>query len=115
MKTIKIKRVYEPAVKNDGYRILIDRVWPRGLTKAKAHIDLWLKEIAPSTQLRQWFKHDPEKWPEFKKRYSKELSSKKELIAIILEEAHKHTVTILFGAKDEKHNNAVALNEYLKK
>lgn len=115
MKTIKIKRVYEPAARGDGYRILIDRIWPRGLTKEKANVDLWLKEIAPSTQLRQWFKHDPKKWFEFKKRYFKELSSKKDLIAIIQEIAHKHPVTILFGAKDEEHNNAVALSEYLKK
>jgi uncharacterized protein YeaO (DUF488 family) len=115
MKTIKIKRVYEPSARSDGYRILIDRMWPRGLTKAKANVDLWLKEIAPSTQLRQWFKHDPEKWHEFKKRYFNELSSKKELIAIIREKAHKHSLTILFGAKDEEHNDAVALSEYLKK
>ena len=115
MKTLKIKRVYNPFAKSDGYRILVDRVWPRGIIKAEANIDLWLKEIAPSTQLRQWFNHDPEKWSEFKKRYFKELSNQKELIATLLEKTHKHKITILFGAKDEKYNNAVALKEYLEK
>lgn len=114
MKTVKIKRVYEPKTKDDGYRILVDRVWPRGLTKEKASIDLWLKEIAPSTTLRQWFKHDPKKWLEFKKLYFKELSSKKDLIVIIKEKAKQDSITLLYGTKDEEHNNAIALHEFLK-
>jgi uncharacterized protein YeaO (DUF488 family) len=115
MKTIKTKRIYTSYFKSDGYRILIDRRWPRGLTKAAAHVDLWLKDIAPSTELRQWFKHDPKKWPEFKKRYFKELTKKKDLINILLEKAARQQVTLLFGAKDEMHNNAIALHEYLRR
>ena len=116
MSAINVKRVYEKASKkNEGYRILIDRLWPRGLKKEDAHIDLWLKEIAPSTELRTWFKHEPAKWPEFKKRYFKELKTKKELLDSLIEKSHKGTVTLLYGAKDETHNNAVALQEYLHK
>ena len=110
MSAIKVKRVYEKASKkNDGYRILIDRLWPRGLKKEEAHIDLWLKEIAPSTELRTWFKHEPAKWPEFKKRYFKELANKQALLNVMREKARVHPVTLLYGAKDEIHNNAVAL------
>lgn len=115
MKTIKIKRVYLPAEKSDGFRILIDRLWPRGLTKAKASLGLWLKEAAPSTELRKWFNHDPEKWTEFKKRYFKELSQNKDLLKPIIEKAQKQSVTLLFGSKEEKYNDAVALKEYLDK
>jgi uncharacterized protein YeaO (DUF488 family) len=113
MKQIRIKRVYEPYSRADHYRILVDRVWPRGLTKEKAKIDLWLKEVAPSTELRKWFNHDPEKWTEFVRRYFKELSSKQDLISIILEKANKVPITLVFGAKDQEHNNAVALKEFL--
>jgi uncharacterized protein YeaO (DUF488 family) len=114
MAAIKVKRVYEKvSKKNDGYRILIDRLWPRGLKKEDAHIDLWLKEIAPSTELRTWFKHEPAKWPEFKKRYFKELANKQALLNVIRENARAHPITLLYGAKDEAHNNAVALQEYL--
>ena len=113
MKTIKIKRIYEAQAKSDGYRILIDRLWPRGLTKTEAAIDLWLKEIAPSNELRKWFNHDPQKWTEFKKRYHIELIHKKELINTILEKLHTQSITLLYGAKDEKHNNAVALKEVI--
>lgn len=115
MPTLKVKRVYEEASKEDGYRILIDRLWPRGLKKATAHIDLWLKEIAPSSELRSWFNHESEKWAEFKKRYAKELSRKQELIKIITDKARSGTVTLLYGAKDEEHNNAIALQTYLSK
>lgn len=102
------KRVYEPAAKDDGYRVLVDRLWPRGLTKEKAHVDLWLKEVAPSTELRNWFKHDPEKWPEFQKRYRAEL--KREALDSLrkLEKQHKK-VTLLYGAKSDERNQAVAL------
>jgi uncharacterized protein YeaO (DUF488 family) len=115
MKEIKIKRAYDPIEKSDGFRILVDRLWPRGISKAEAHFDLWLKEIAPSTELRNWYKHDPKKWPEFTKRYFSELHDKKELVDTILEQAKKHTVTLIYSAKEEEHNNAVALKKYLEK
>lgn len=110
---IKIKRVYESPEKTDGFRILIDRVWPRGMTKEKASVDLWLKEIGPSTALRKWFNHDPEKWNEFKKRYVKELKNNKEAIDQIKAHLKKGTVTLVYSAKDEEHNQAVVLKEFL--
>jgi uncharacterized protein YeaO (DUF488 family) len=110
---ISIKRIYDPVEKQDGLRVLVDRIWPRGLKKADAKIDLWLKEIAPSTELRKWFKHDPEKWPEFQKRYRQELKQQPDLIKPILENAKKHHVTLLFSAKDADHNNAQALKAFL--
>lgn len=102
------KRVYEAAAKDDGYRILVDRLWPRGLTKEKAHVDLWLKEVAPSTELRNWFQHDPEKWLEFQKRYSAELKQEGLESLRKLEKQHKK-VTLLYGAKSDERNQAVAL------
>ena len=110
---LKIKRVYEPSDKNDGIRILVDRLWPRGLTKAKAGVDIWLKELAPSAELRKWFGHDPDKWTEFKKRYLVELAENDEQLARLREEIKKGTVTLLYGAKDEEHNDAVVLIEFL--
>jgi uncharacterized protein YeaO (DUF488 family) len=109
---IRIKRVYEALEENDGYRILIDRLWPRGISKENAHIDLWIKEIAPTTELRKWFNHDPEKWEEFQKLYKKELSEKEEMVNQIrkLEQKHK-TVTLLYSAKDTEHANAKVLLE----
>lgn len=109
------KRVYESASKDDGYRVLVDRLWPRGLTKAKAHVDLWLKVVAPSTELRKWFGHEPEKWPEFQKRYRAEMKAQTEAIGALrkLEKEHKK-VTLLFGAKSEERNQAVALLKILK-
>lgn len=115
MKTIKVKRAYDQLAKSDGFRILVDRLWPRGLKKENAAIDLWLKEIAPSTVLRKWFNHDPMKWPAFQKRYAKELDKNEELIDIILKEAQKRTVTLIFCSKEEKYNNAVALQKILSK
>lgn len=112
---IKIKRVYESFSKNDGFRILVDRLWPRGLTKERAKIDLWLKDIAPSDTLRKWFGHDPKKWEEFKKRYFKELKDKAELVKTLEAKIKKGTVTLVYGAKDWEHNNTVALKEYLSK
>ncbi len=106
---LKVKRVYEKPSREDGIRVLVDRLWPRGLTKADAKIDIWLKEISPSDALRKWFNHDPAKWTEFKRRYSAELKGKKNLLETIREEARRGSVTLVFGAKDEKHNNAVAL------
>ena len=110
---LKIKRVYEQPVKGDGKRILVDRLWPRGLTKEKASIDLWLKDIAPSTELRKWFNHDPDKWEKFKKRYHQELKNNKEQVSILYEELKKRVVTLVYGAKDEQHNEALVLKEWL--
>ncbi|MCB0722973.1 MAG: DUF488 family protein [Ignavibacteriae bacterium] len=108
-----IKRVYEEPDKKDGYRILVDRLWPRGLTKEKARVDLWLKDIAPSTKLRKWFDHDPEKWKEFEKRYILELKGNKEPVQILIEQIKKKDVTLVYGTKDEVHNEArVLLNEF---
>lgn len=112
---IKIKRVYKSFAKNDGFRILVDRLWPRGLTKDKAKVDLWLKDIAPSDSLRRWFTHDSGKWKEFKKRYFQELEGKKGVFKIIKERMKGETVTLVYGAKDREYNNAVALKEYLSK
>jgi uncharacterized protein YeaO (DUF488 family) len=112
---IVIKRVYEKPNIDDGKRILIDRLWPRGLTKEKAQIDLWLKEIAPSTELRKWFGHDPSKWNEFKKRYIGELNKNTPVIAQLEEQLKIGKVTLVYGAKDEKHNDAVVLKEYFEK
>lgn len=110
---VKIKRVYEPASDEDGKRILIDRLWPRGMKKEEAKIDEWLKEIAPSNELRKWFAHDPEKWQEFRKRYRQELKDKAEIIKRLRKEAQKETITFLFSAHDTEHNNAVALKEVI--
>jgi uncharacterized protein YeaO (DUF488 family) len=110
---IKIKRVYEKPDREDGKRILVDRLWPRGLTKEKASIDLWLKEIAPSTELRKWFGHDPEKWKEFEKRYSAELKKNEAQVSLLKEQLKKETVTLVYGARDEEHNEAMVLKELL--
>ena len=111
---IKIKRVYETRAQDDGFRILIDRLWPRGLTKEKAAVDLWLKQIAPSTDLRKWFDHDPAKWDEFQKRYTKELQVNKEAVKQLQDELYKHSVTLLYAAKDEAHNDAVVLKAFFR-
>jgi len=110
---IRIKRAYEPPSKSDGARILIDGLWPRGVTKEKAEIAEWMKEIAVSAALRKWFSHDPAKWPEFRKRYRAELARNPAAIARLREKARKETLTIVYGAKDEEHNNAVVLKELL--
>jgi uncharacterized protein YeaO (DUF488 family) len=110
---VKIKRVYDHPEKKDGVRILVDRLWPRGLTKAKASVDLWLKDIAPSTELRKWFGHEPDKWVEFEKRYRAELEENDEQVALLKGEMKKGTVTLVYGAKDEEHNEAVVLQEFL--
>jgi uncharacterized protein YeaO (DUF488 family) len=110
---IKLKRVYEEPEKLDGTRILVDRLWPRGLTKEKAHIDLWLKEVAPSTELRKWFAHDPAKWPEFKTRYRAELQRNKEQVELLKQAVTRGPTTLLYGARDTEHNEAVVLQELL--
>jgi len=113
---IRIKRVYDQASEEDGFRILVDRLWPRGMSKDKAKVDLWLKEVAPSDDLRKWFSHDPKKWKEFKKRYENELKGKQELLHKMKQaEKEKRTVTILYSAKAEEHNQAVALAAFLQK
>jgi uncharacterized protein YeaO (DUF488 family) len=113
---IKTKRIYESPAEEDGFRILVDRLWPRGVQKEKAKIDLRLKEIAPSDDLRKWFAHDPQKWEEFKKKYAKELATKQGLLNEIRQiEKEKGTVTFLYSAKDTEHNNAVALKTILGK
>jgi uncharacterized protein YeaO (DUF488 family) len=109
MDVLQLKRVYEPAARTDGHRILVDRLWPRGLTKEKAAVDEWMKEIAPSTELRRWFAHDPDKWPEFQKRYRLELRGHADLIREIARQASRGRVTLVYGARDEAHNEAVVL------
>src|SRR3989304_9338873 len=110
---LKIKRVYDPVSTDDGKRILVDRLWPRGIKKEKARIDEWVKEIAPSNELRKWYSHDPEKWAEFKKRYKQEIAGETERLKKIKAEARKQTVTLLFSSKELERNNAVALKEML--
>jgi len=105
----RIKRVYELPDKHDGRRILVDRLWPRGLTKEKASIDLWLKDIAPSTELRKWFGHNPDRWEEFKERYLAELKGNSDQIQLLKQELDKGIVTLVYGAKDEDHNQACAI------
>lgn len=112
---IKIKRIYEKAASTDGTRILVDGLWPRGISKDEAKIDMWLKEIAPSSSLRKWFSHDPEKWAIFKSRYRKELGKKPELVREIKRiEKENKVVTLLYSTKDETHNNVQVLNEFLR-
>jgi uncharacterized protein YeaO (DUF488 family) len=110
----KTKRIYDPPSKDDGYRILIDRLWPRGMSKQNAQLNQWMKEVAPSNELRNWFNHDPEKWVEFQKKYAEELRVKPNLLAELkrIEKAHG-TVTLLFSAKETEHNNATALKALL--
>lgn len=112
---IKVKRIYKKPDEHDGFRILVDRLWPRGISKDEARVDLWFKEVAPSSELRKWFAHDPQKWEEFKRKYREELKKKKQLLKKIKElEKEKGIITLLFSARDEEHNNAVALREILK-
>ena len=110
--TVALKRAYDPPARTDGKRILIDRLWPRGVSKAKAGIDLWLRDVAPSTELRKWFGHDPEKWPEFRKRYRAELKGNPAL-AELKALARKGRITLVYAAKDELHNDAVVLKAIL--
>jgi uncharacterized protein YeaO (DUF488 family) len=112
---VKIKRVYDPPLPDDGKRVLVDRLWPRGMKKTEAHVDEWLKDIAPSSELRAWYGHEPAKWREFKNRYLKELRNRPELVARLKQEEQKETLTLLFAAKDSEHSNAVVLKELLKR
>jgi len=106
---LQLKRAYEPATASDGKRILVDRLWPRGLSKAEAAVDEWMKDIAPSTSLRQWFGHDPKRWPEFRRRYRRELRDHAELLSHLTSLASRGRVTLVYGARDERHNDAVVL------
>ncbi|VVB85912.1 Uncharacterised protein [uncultured archaeon] len=110
---IKLKRVYEEPSKDDGLRILVERLWPRGLTKERAAVDLWLKDAAPSPELRKWFGHEPEKWDEFCKRYWADLERKNEIIELLKKKSREGIVTFVYAAKDEEHNGAVALKKFL--
>jgi uncharacterized protein YeaO (DUF488 family) len=110
----KLKRIYEASEASDGYRILVDRIWPRGVSKEKARIDLWMKEIAPSDALRKWFGHDPERWEEFQRRYREELQKEIGLTSHLKQLEKQHgTLTLVFSARDEHHNQAVALRAFL--
>lgn len=111
---LKVKRVYEPRSDGDGLRILVDRLWPRGLAKAEAGVDLWLKDIAPSAELRRWFGHDPQKWKEFSRRYRDELDRNPDAVEALRQAiTGKDKVTLLYAARDDEHNNAVALRDFI--
>ena len=110
---IKMKRVYESPSSQDGLRVLVDRLWPRGLTKERAAVDLWLKDVAPSTELRKWFDHDPVKWKEFQVRYRNELREKKDALDLLKQKCGEQTVTLVYGARDEEHNEALVLKKIL--
>ena len=113
--TIKLKRVYDKPEAGDGVRILVERLWPRGLSKENAKVDIWLKDAAPSTELRKWFSHDQSKWEEFKRRYYRELDRNRDALKQLLEIAEKGDSTFVYGSKEEKSNSAAALKEYLEK
>ena len=110
---LKLKRAYEPGTRSDGTRILVERLWPRGLSKATLRVDAWLKDVGPSTELRQWFSHDPGKWPGFRTRYFRELDSRPEAWRPIVTAARRGTVTLVYSSRDTAHNNAIALKDYL--
>ena len=110
---ITIKRIYDPKETGDGYRVLEDRLWPRGISKEKASWDEWLKNVAPSTALRQWFAHDPAKWDAFRRKYDEELDGNKEAVSHLLQLARKGKLTLLYSARERDHNEAAALRDYL--
>jgi uncharacterized protein YeaO (DUF488 family) len=112
---IKLKRAYEKPARDDGERILVERLWPRGLTKLQAKVDLWLKDVAPSAELRKWFGHDPDRWDEFRRRYQKELRSKEDLIKLLKRKAKAGKITLIYAARDEEHNGALVLKQFLQK
>jgi uncharacterized protein YeaO (DUF488 family) len=112
---VRLKRAYEPAERSDGYRVLIDRIWPRGVSKEQAHLDEWARELAPSSELRRWFGHDPAKFEEFRRRYRDELAARGEKLRELRGRARKGTLTLIYSARDTKHNDAVVLAELLRK
>ena len=111
---IQLKRAYDDPQDDDGYRVLVDGMWPRGIAKEDAKLDDWLKDVAPTKELRQWFDHDPERWGEFRKRYLAQLKEHREPLRDLAERAKQGCVTLVFAAKDEKYNNAVVIEQYLK-
>ncbi|MBK3744785.1 DUF488 domain-containing protein [Paraburkholderia aspalathi] len=115
MQNIKIKRIYEPTSPDDGFRVLVDRVWPRGMTKQAASIDLWLKDIAPTTALRKWFNHEPANWPLFQRRYNDELAEQTAILQDLLQRSAGRDLTLLYSAKDTQHNQALVLADVLLK
>ncbi len=115
MTTIRLKRAYEEPSQSDGMRILVERLWPRGLSKERAAVDMWLKNIAPSPELRRWFGHDPAKWEEFRKRYWAELEQNRDAVDELRKKSRAGTVTLVYAARDEQHNGALALSEFLKR
>src|SRR5262245_14878417 len=112
---IKLKRAYEKPAKDDGERILVERLWPRALTKEQAKLDLWLKDVAPSAELRKWFGHDPDRWVEFRQQYLKELRQKADLIKLLKRKAREGTITLIYAARDEAHNSALVLKQLLQR
>ena len=112
---IRIKRVYDPPDREDGVRLLVERLWPRGMKKGELRMDAWVRDVAPSAPLRQWFAHDPARWSQFRRRYFAELARQPEAWKPILQAAQRGNVTLLYSARDEKHNNALALKDYLGK
>ena len=113
MPVVRIKRIFDAPARTDGLRVLVDRVWPRGITKKAAALDLWVKEVAPSTELRKWFNHDPRRWMDFRLRYRRELQKHRKELEELRAQAAKRRVTLLFGARDTEHNQAVVLREAL--
>lgn len=111
MGQVRVKRIYEPAARSDGFRVLVDRLWPRGVSKERAAVDLWMKDVAPSTELRRWFGHDPKRWRQFKARYHAELLEHRPELALLRSRARKGTVTLLFAARDVEHNEAIVLKD----
>ncbi len=112
---IQLKRAYEPAERSDGTRLLVERLWPRGIKKTELRLDGWLKDAAPSTELRRWFSHDSARWDEFRRRYDAELDASRKAWAPIVEASRRGTVTLIYSSHDTEHNNAVALRQYLEK
>ncbi len=111
--TLRIKRIYEPPAAQDGTRILVDRLWPRGVSKEEAHVHAWLKEIAPSAELRRWFGHDPDKWDAFRRRYLEELENNPAAVEELKRQIGQSTATLLYGARDTEHNNALVLRDFI--
>jgi uncharacterized protein YeaO (DUF488 family) len=110
---LRLKRAYEKPSASDGERVLVERLWPRGVTKARAALDLWLKDVAPSPELRKWFGHDPARWKQFERRYWQELRARGESVDLLSRKARRGTVTLVYAARDQRHNGAVALKEFL--
>ncbi|WP_046863200.1 DUF488 domain-containing protein [Microvirga massiliensis] len=110
---VNVKRIYDPPAPNDGFRVLVDRLWPRGLSKDTAAFDKWVKDIAPSAELRRWFGHDPARWNEFRRRYAEELNQHQDLLEDLRERARQEPITLVYSARDETHNNAVALRDLI--